>query len=401
MTDALQHGRVVDSLPVTPSPVSTGVPVPRRRFQRGSLVERSGRWYGVYRADALQADGAFKREQRCQPLGFVSEQSKRAAMGQFQPYLDRVNDAAVRLPPKVGLTLAEFVTEWRGSVAVNLKGSTTRAAESHLRAHIIPKMGSLHLSETTTKTVQGFVAYLASGGRSRKTVENVLLTLSSLLRTARAWGYACGDFRFADLTLPREGVNAEPRCFTDDEVRRIIINAPEPLSTIIAVTAVLGLRIGETLALRKSDVDFTKHIIRIPHSVDAATRKVCGVKSKASRADLPMFKELEARLRTHLQRHDGKNDLLFVNGRSRPLSANKLRVKQLHPLLDKLGIERGGFHSMRHGAASSLLADGATPAVVQRQLRHSDARITLGIYGHVIGNDQRDAVQNRSSRLAN
>src|SRR6516165_9984476 len=95
--------------------------------------------------------------------------------------------------------------------------------------------------------------------------------------------------------------------------------------------------------------------------VDAATRKVCGVKSKASRADLPMSKELEARLRTHLQRHDGKNDLLFVNGRSRRLSANKLRAKQLHPLLDNLGIERGGFHSMRHGAASSLLAYGAIP----------------------------------------
>jgi len=45
-------------------------------------------------------------------------------------------------------------------------------------------------------------------------VENVLLTLSSLLRTARAWGHACGDFRFADLTLPREGVNTEPRCST-------------------------------------------------------------------------------------------------------------------------------------------------------------------------------------------
>ena len=36
---------------------------------------------------------------------------------------------------------------------------------------------------------------------------------------------------------------------------------------------------------------------------------------------------------------------------------------------------------------------------VQRQLRHSDARITLGIYGHVIGDDQRDAVQHRSTRL--
>lgn len=49
---------------------------------------------------------------------------------------------------------------------------------------------------------------------------------------------------------------------------------------------------------------------------------------------------------------------------------------------------------------SSLLADGATPDVVQRQLRHSDPRITLGIYGHVVGNQQRDAVENRSARIA-
>jgi integrase len=132
-------------------------------------------------------------------------------------------------------------------------------------------------------------------------VENVLLTLSSLLKTARAWGYARGDFRFADLTLPREGVKAEPHCFTDDEVRAIITNASEPLSTIIAVTAVLGLRIGEALALRRSDVDFAKHVIRIRQSVDAATRTISGVKSKASSADLPMSKELEVRLRAYLQ----------------------------------------------------------------------------------------------------
>jgi integrase len=114
-----------------------------------------------------------------------------------------------------------------------------------------------------------------------------------------------------------------------------------------------------------------------------------------------MSRELEARLRTHLLRREGNTNLLFVNRRGRPYSANKLREKQLHPLLDALKIPRGGFHSMRHGAASSLLADGATPAVVQRQLRHSDARIALGIYGHVVGDEQRSAVQNRSTRLAN
>ena len=199
--------------------------------------------------------------------------------------------------------------------------------------------------------------------------------------------------------MPREGVKKEQRSFTDAEVGKILSAAPGPFGTILAVTAVLGLRIGEVLALRVSDVDFVRKIIRVRQSVDAATRKVQAVKSTASSADLPMPSQLEARLRGFLQTHGRKSDLLFVNRRGRPFSANKLRETVLHPLLVKLGIPKGGFHSMRHGAASALIADGATPAVVQKQLRHSDARITLGVYAHVVGSQQRDAVEKRSTRI--
>ena len=38
-------------------------------------------------------------------------------------------------------------------------------------------------------------------------------------------------------------------------------------------------------------------------------------------------------------------------------------------------------------------------AVVQKQLRHSDPRITLGVYAHVISNQQLDAVEHRSARI--
>ncbi len=374
--------------------------MPRRRFQKGTLIVRGKKPMrcGIFREDVLQSNGTFKRVQRRVVLGPVSSLSERAAWKVFQPYLDRVN-AAAKLPPKSGMTLIQFVQEWRSSVAVNLKGSTTRAAESHLRAHIIPKLGSLPLTEINTKAVQSFVAYLATGGRSKKTVENVLLTLSSILRTARSWDYACGNFSLADITMPREGVKKEQRHFTDEEVGKILSAAPEPFGTIIAVTAVLGLRIGEVLALRVSDIDFARKIVRVRQSVDAATRIPQAVKSQASSADVPMPSQLAARLRVYLRIHEGKTDLLFVNRRGRPFSANKLREKQLHPLLVKLGIPRGGFHAARHGATSALLADGATPAVVQKQLRHSDPRITLGIYGHVIGNQQRDAVENRSARI--
>jgi integrase len=39
-------------------------------------------------------------------------------------------------------------------------------------------------------------------------------------------------------------------------------------------------------------------------------------------------------------------------------------------------------------------------AVAQRQLRHSDASTTLGRYGHILGDDHRDAVEQIESVLS-
>ncbi len=59
------------------------------------------------------------------------------------------------------------------------------------------------------------------------------------------------------------------------------------------------------------------------------------------------------------------------------------------PLARRLG--RARMHAFRHCHASLLMDVGANPTVAKAQMRHSDARITLGIYGHVIGDSQRDA----------
>jgi integrase len=50
------------------------------------------------------------------------------------------------------------------------------------------------------------------------------------------------------------------------------------------------------------------------------------------------------------------------------------------------------MHAFRHCHASLLVDVGANPTVTKEQMRHSDARITLGVYVHVIGDAQRNAV---------
>jgi integrase len=376
----------------------------RRRFQTGKIIKRGKNpmWCGIFREDVQQPTGKIKRVQRCVTLGLVRKTSRRAAEKLFQPHLDRVNADAINLPPKSGTTLESFVNKkWLPKVAVNLKPSTVRAAKSHLRTHIIPKLGTLLLTELSPEIVQDFVTHLGTEANlCRKTVENVVLTLSSIVGTARDWNYACGGFTFKALTLPTEGVKVEQRSFTDREIGRILKAATEPLATIVAVTAELGLRIGETLALGVKDIDFDNRVIRIRQGIDADTREVQSLKTDGSSATVPMPPKLATRLRSFLKKHGGKSPLLFVNRRGRPYSANKLREKLLHPLLEKLGIPRGGFHAMRHGACSALIGDGANIVVVQKQLRHSTSAITANKYAHIVDDQQRKAVAKRSARIA-
>ncbi len=75
------------------------------------------------------------------------------------------------------------------------------------------------------------------------------------------------------------------------------------------------------------------------------------------------------------------------------MSANNVVQRQLWLILDKLGIPRCGLHAFRHTHSSLLLAVGATPTVAQAQLRHADPRVTLGIYSHILGDEQRQAVE--------
>ena len=113
-----------------------------------------------------------------------------------------------------------------------------------------------------------------------------------------------------------------------------------------------------------------------------------------------MPEALAKRLRTFLanQWRDNAADLLFSNKAGKPMVRNKVVLK-LQDTLKDLGIERAALHAFRHMAASELIENGVAPSVVQRQMRHSDSRITLQKYAHVIGDAQRRAVDSLAGRV--
>jgi integrase len=71
-----------------------------------------------------------------------------------------------------------------------------------------------------------------------------------MLNTAKDWGYVCEGMSLKRLA------RKTPRFFTAEEARRIIAAAREPYATIYAVVAMTGMRAGELLGLRLTDIDF-------------------------------------------------------------------------------------------------------------------------------------------------
>jgi integrase len=287
--------------------------------------------------------------------------------------------------------IGDFSDVWEKEVLVHQKPSSVKATQSHLRTYIRPWLGKVRLEEFTAQAQQIFVTRL-SQRVSRKTVLNVLGTLGSMLRTAKKWNYNCHSLDRHELALPAKGIRKAVRVYTREELSQIIAIAEQPYKTMFAIAALTGLRAGEVVGLQKANLDLDHRVIQVQRS--AWYGRVQTVKSEASRAPVAMPGALAMLLKEYLATWKANPEgFLFVNRNGRPYAQNKVVEYGLWPVLDKLKIPRGGMHAFRHAHASLLLDIGANPTVTKEQMRHSDARVTLGVYGHVIGDSQRDAVE--------
>lgn len=371
-------------------------PALRRRFQEGSWRCRNGVWSCKYREYVDRADGTQKTFDRGKSFAGLSERAAKAAM---QPILDAVNAAnkaeAQLVVSPASRTLNDIVGDYRKLVVPHRKPRGVETTESHLRAHIIPELGQVPLTQLDVRRVQEFVNKI-SPGRSGKMVENIVLTLTGIIRHASKWDKEVQPINVSDLTMPPKE-KAKPQFLSGQEIKTLIKASRGVLRTILIVLALTGMRINEVLGLRVEDVDFENRVIHVTKS--AYNGKLGTPKSVASAADIPLSAVLAKELRKHLKsKHFRENPLgvLFANRHLRPYSDNKLREKHLRPLLKSLDMKAVGFHAIRHGVASELINSGTPITAVRDQMRHSDVRVTLGIYGHVIGNTQRKAVEGLS-----
>ncbi len=361
----------------------------RKRYQQGCVYQDGNKWKGRYREDVITEEGT-RRVRREVILGSMREMTRRMAERQMGIVLAKINGFDYR-PGRVA-TFSEFVERWKAEVLTKQQPSSARAVKSHLNCYIVPQLGKLSLEQFGVENQQTFVTRVSEKSVSRKTVLNILGTLSSILSTARDWGYNCQQIAIDKLHLPPRDARYEAPYFTVTQLRNILAIAEEPWRTLFTILAMTGLRAGEVLGLQVGDLDFLRMTITIRRS--AWYGRIQATKSRASETVLPMPESLGQVLKSYLASGNRQaGDFLFVTRNNRPPSSNKVVEYHLWMILDALGIPRCGLHAFRHSHTALLFDSGATPKVVQRQLRHSDARTTLQIYGHVVGNAQREAVE--------
>jgi integrase len=373
--------------------------VPRRRFQQGCIRTVGQQWVLYFWRDERR-NGIVQRVKVSKRLGPIKSLSRRAAQKAAQPILDSVNHQ-VEVPireTRKAVTLAEFIIEWRKLGMIDFKESTRRSMESSIRAHLLPSLGELPVTTIDNLRVQELITSME--GRTRGTRENVVDDLLRILEDARKWHPGIPEVKKKDLKFgvrrPGEG---RPFVFTPKQVDSILAEfaGGKTWDAFFTVLAGSGLRASEIPGLRVEDLDFEHGEIHVRQA--AWHGQIQTVKTAESENSVPMTKTMKAKLQEHLVNHT--HELVFVNRRGRPYSRNKVVQTILHPVLDKLNIARKGrrvgLHAFRHCLASMLLqVTGA--AVAQRQLRHADASTTLAIYGHVLGDDHRNALEEISNR---
>ena len=128
--------------------------------------------------------------------------------------------------PGRAATFGEFIERWKAEVLPTQKPSSARAVRSHLKCYKVPELGKLRLDQFGVENQQRFITRMPDRATnktvSHKTVLNVIVTLSSILTTARNWGYNCEQIHIDNLRLPQREAPYEARHFTVEQVRQIL-----------------------------------------------------------------------------------------------------------------------------------------------------------------------------------
>lgn len=289
------------------------------------------------------------------------------------------------------ITLDAYIDRWLEAQV--WRPSTRQLADSHIRNHIGPALGSRPLAQITRTDVQGFVRSLEGAGLAPTTVEAIYRRLVSILEAA-VHDRVIARSPAVKIALPKktrrqsDAVVILPMA----DVERLADTVPPWLRAFVWTIATSGLRPGEAAGLTLERIDLMRRELVVDRqlvTVIGQPPHLAPVKTVASIRTVPIPDALVHELNRHIAERPPIEvqrgaTLIFTNRDGRPLRRNVLgdAWDKARTALE-LPAEARGWHTLRHTYASALIHAGLSVRAVQARLGHASATETLDTYAHL------------------
>lgn len=367
---------------------------------KGHIKKRSKHSWSFWIDLGRDANG--RRRQKC----ITVKGTRRDAERELARVINEIDTGSFVEPSH--MTVADFLKQWLDHARNRVSPKTRERYGELTEAHIVPNLGSYKLSQLKPLHIQGFYSDAlvkgrkdGRGGLSPQTVVHIHRLLRAALQQAIRWQLLARNP--ADAVDPPRPAKTEMRALTEAETATLLRAAERSsLRLPILVAVATGLRRGELLALRWSDIDLKTGETSVQRTLEQTKEGLRFKEPKTQRASrtvaLPAI-AVEALKRRKVQQAERRlqlgpvyedHGLIFARDDGSPWPPDAFSTA-FASLIRRSGLPRVRFHDLRHSHASQLLRQGVHPKVVSERLGHSSVNTTLDIYSHVVPGMQRDA----------
>lgn len=326
----------------------------------------------------------WEGSRRKQKSGFRTRTDAAEALARVRTGL---GDGTLVEKRRAGIGFGEIARQWLDLHSKpNLRSHQDN--EERFTKHLAAFFGDCPLTAITATRILEFRAKLQAGGLAPRTINLVLALARCILRFAVANGHipASPTDRLGRgrLMLAVEKTKLAPPIEDPEDVGRLLsvirglgdeLSRPE-LHPLFATLAYTGLRRGEALGLRWTDVDLDRRMLTVRHSYGGQTKS-------GKHRTVPIPGALVTFLRVYRLADPWKGELCFPNERGEMFSPNAKLEALFRRALERAKLPRIRVHDLRHLFASHFVMGGGDIFTLQRILGHSSPQLTSDTYAHL------------------
>jgi len=304
------------------------------------------------------------------------------------------------------MKLKEWMESWlENYVRVSVKKRTYLHYRRIYENHVLSELGEYLLEELSLQVLQAFIFKKARCGNlvSGKSLSaNSVIAMVSLIKRALMQAAAAGEMKMIDFSLLKMPAvrEKEVSAFEIKEQRIIERYCLKKGGRYVGILLCLytGIRLGELLALRWSDISFEKRLMRINKAVSrVGNENVVDVpKTKSSMRIIPLSVQIIKVLRYAKLRSSSE---YVVSTREGGMVLHRCYQRSFRAMLKRCRVPYRNFHALRHTFATRAIEQGVDAKTVSEILGHKNVSITLNRYSHSLMSHKAEMMNKIGSML--